>query len=296
MPVVTAGISIIKKHQIMRVIIIFLFTITMVNAKLSIPKIFGDNMVIQRDTPIHVWGKASPEKNVRVILGSRDLTVKADKGGNWSMNLEAMQGSNQSKSMSIFSEGETVEFDNVLIGDVWLLGGQSNMEDALESIYHGDTEVLSANFPSIRLMTIPQKATNRVQNDIERINEFNAWENRYELKGHWQHCTPKSVARFSAIGYIFGRRLHMVSGFPVGLIDASVGGTTVEAWTSRNKLKEIDGAQPLIEEWNKKINNYDAEISLNEKIKRWEKDSEKEKRTWRKAKSKTYKTRSGSCE
>ena len=160
----------------MRVIIIFLFTITMVNAKLSIPKIFGDNMVIQRDTPIHVWGKASPEKNVRVILGSRDLTVKADKGGNWSMNLEAMQGSNQSKSMSIFSEGETVEFDNVLIGDVWLLGGQSNMEDALESIYHGDTEVLSANFPSIRLMTIPQKATNRVQNDIEIINEFNAWE------------------------------------------------------------------------------------------------------------------------
>ena len=277
MPVVTAGISIIKKHQIMRVIIIFLFTITMVNAKLSIPKIFGDNMVIQRDTPIHVWGKASPEKNVRVILGSRDLTVKADKGGNWSMNLEAMQGSNQSKSMSIFSEGETVEFDNVLIGDVWLLGGQSNMEDALESIYHGDTEVLSANFPSIRLMTIPQKATNRVQNDIERINEFNAWENRYELKGHWQHCTPKSVARFSAIGYIFGRRLHMVSGFPVGLIDASVGGTTVEAWTSRNKLKEIDGAKPLIEEWNKKINNYDAEISLNEKIKRWEKDSERRK-------------------
>ena len=74
----------------MRVIIIFLFTITLVNAKLSIPKIFGDNMVIQRDTPIHVWGKASPEKNVRVILGSRDLTVKADKGGNWSMNLEAM--------------------------------------------------------------------------------------------------------------------------------------------------------------------------------------------------------------
>ena len=147
------------------------------------------------------------------------------------------------------------------------------MEDALESIYHGDTEVISANFPSIRLMTVPQKAANEIQHDIERINEFNAWENRYELKGHWQICTPKSVARFSAIGYIFGRRLHLVSGFPIGLIDASVGGTTVEAWTSRNKLKNVDGTEHLLEEWDQKISSYDAQESLNQKIKRWEKDT-----------------------
>ena len=140
----------------MRVIIIFLFTITMVNAKLSILDLWGQHGYPKRH-PNSCLGQSLTKKNVRVILGSRDLTVKADKSGNWSMNLDAMQGSNQAKSMSIFSEGETVEFDNVLIGDVWLLGGQSNMEDALESIYHGDTEVLSANFPSIRLMTILKK-------------------------------------------------------------------------------------------------------------------------------------------
>ncbi|MED5259324.1 MAG: hypothetical protein VYC72_05745, partial [Verrucomicrobiota bacterium] len=182
----------------MRLIILLLISLGTVNAKLSVPNIFGDNMVIQRDSPIHVWGEASPEKNVRVILGNRDLTVKSDINGKWSLNLDALHGSNQSKSMSISSEGETIEFDNIMIGDVWILGGQSNMEDALESIYHGDTEVISANFPSIRLITIPQKAENEPQEDIERINEFNAWENRYELKGHWQLCTPKSVARFSA--------------------------------------------------------------------------------------------------
>ena len=152
------------------------------------------------------------------------------------------------------------------------------MEDVLESIYHGDTEVLSANFPNIRLMTIPQKAVNEPQNDIERINEFNAWENRYEMKGQWQVCTPKSVARFSAIGYIFGRRLHMVSGMPVGLIDASVGGTTAETWTPRKNLNSINDTKPLIEEWDLKINEYDAAASLAARIKRWEKDTENRKK------------------
>ena len=137
-------------------------------------------MVIQRDAPIHVWGKATPDKNVRVIIGSRDLSVKADTNGDWSLDLEPLQGSNQAKSMSVSSDGENIEFDNIMIGDVWVLGGQSNMEDALESIYHGDTEVISANFPSIRLMTVPQKGANEIQDDIERINEFNAWENRYD--------------------------------------------------------------------------------------------------------------------
>ena len=106
----------------MRFIIILLLSLSTVNAKLSVPNIFGDNMVIQRDAPIHVWGEASPEKNVRVILGNRDLTVKSDINGKWSLNLDALQGSNQSKSMSISSEGETIEFDNIMIGDVWILG------------------------------------------------------------------------------------------------------------------------------------------------------------------------------
>ena len=246
-----------------------------VPAKLIVPKIFSDGMVIQRDRPIHIWGSSSPEENVRVILGPRDLSVRAGKDGKWSLNLDPLEASSQATSLTIRSADHTIEYDNILIGDVWLLGGQSNMEDVLESIYHGDTEVISANFPGIRLMTIPQKASANPQQDIERINEFNGWTNRYEMKGQWRICTPKSVARFSAIGYIFGRRLHMASGVPIGLIDASVGGTTVEAWTSRARLAGITGAKPLTEEWDAKISEYDAAASLAAKIKNWEKDTER---------------------
>ena len=261
-----------------RFLLLLIFVPSLCFAELELPKIFGNNMVIQRDKPIHVWGNAIPNKNVRVILGKRDLTTKANEEGKWSLELDPLQGSAQAKSLTVRSENETIEYDNIIIGDVWVLGGQSNMEDVLESIYHGDTEVLSANFPAIRLMTIPQKATNDPQDDIERINEFNAWENRYEMKGQWQVCTPKSVARFSAIGYVFGRRLHMVSGMPVGLIDASVGGTTAEAWTSRKDLNSIKDTKPLIEEWDSKIDQYDAAASLAARIKRWEKDTENRKK------------------
>jgi sialate O-acetylesterase len=260
-------------------LIILLITLTLgcpaVLAELKLPKIFGDGMVIQRDRPIHIWGSATPKENVQVILGARDLSVRAGTDGKWSMKLELLQASSQAISLTIRSAGQSIEYDNILVGDVWLLGGQSNMEDVLEDIYHGDTEVISANFPAIRLMTIPQKAADKPQQDIKRINEFNAWNNRYELKGQWRICTPKSVARFSAIGYIFGRRLHMVSGVPIGLIDASVGGTTVEAWTSRAKLAGIAGTKPLSDEWDAKISSYDAAASLSARVKNWEKDTER---------------------
>ena len=244
---------------------------------LNVPKIFGDNMVIQRDRPIHVWGTAKSGENVQVQLGPRDLTVRAGDDGKWSLELEALPVSTQAKSLRVRSAGETVEYDGIVVGDVWVLGGQSNMEDVLEDIYHGDTEVASANFPLIRLMTIPALARPEPQADIERINEYNSWTRRYEMKGAWAQCTPKAVHRFSAIGYVFGRRLHMVSGVPIGLVDASVGGTTVEGWTSRAKLATIPACKGLTDEWDEKIDAYDAEASLQERIERWKKDTERRK-------------------
>ena len=255
----------------------WLSSVPATSADLTVPNTFGDSMVIQRDAPIHVRGTARPGANVRVILGPRDLTVRAGEDGRWSLDLEALPASAQAKSLLVRSEQESVEYDGIVVGDVWLLGGQSNMEDVLEDIYHGDTEVASANFPLIRLMTIPAKATPRPQSDMARINEYNSWTRRYEMKGSWTRCTPKAVRRFSAIGYVFGRRLHMVSGVPIGLIDASVGGTTVEAWTSRGKLEATPGTRGLLEEWDSKVAAYDAEASLKARIERWEKDTERRK-------------------
>lgn len=246
-------------------------------AGLHLPHIFGDNMVIQRDRPIHVRGTADPGANVRVRFGERDLTVRADAQGHWSMELEPLPASTLARSFSVSSGDETIEYDGVLVGDVWLLGGQSNMEDVLEDIYHGDTEVASAHYPNIRLLTIPQVAGPKPFADFERINEFNAWTHRYEQKGTWFQCTPKAVHRFSAIGYVFGRRLPQVTGVPIGLIDASWGGTTVEAWVSRPALEAIPEVRPLLREWDERIAAYDPEASLRARIKRWERDTEHRK-------------------
>jgi len=244
---------------------------------LAVAHFFGDHMVIQRDKPIRIWGTSQPGENVRVIFSIRDLTVKADAEGNWLMELEALPISNQGKAMIIQSGGTTITYDNILVGDVWICGGQSNMEDEISYVYHGDMEVSSANHSMIRLMTVPQQASPVALTDMDRLNEFNSWTRRHEQKGSWSQCTPKAVERFSAIGYIFGKRLHLVSGVPIGLIDNSWGGTTIEAWTSRSTLAKIPAAKGLLKEWDQKIAGYDATASLQARIQRWEKDSERRK-------------------
>ena len=256
---------------------VLLLCTPLVHAKLTVAHIYGDNMVIQRDKPIRLWGTATPGKNVRVRFSTRDLTVKADEGGKWAMELQGLPANSQAKSLTVHSEDETITYDNILVGDVWVCGGQSNMEDVISYVYHGDMEVASANHPRIRLMTIPQQAGPNAFEDMDRLNEFNAWERRYEQKGSWSQCTPKAVERFSAIGYIFGKRLHLVSGVPIGLIDNSWGGTTIEAWTSRKMLATIPEAKGLTDEWDAKIAAYDAEASLQARIARWEKDTARRK-------------------
>lgn len=249
----------------------------LLGAELTVAHFFGDHMVIQRDKPIRIWGTSQPGENVRVRFSIRDLTVKADAQGNWQMELEALPVSSQGKALVIQSGDTTITYDNILVGDVWICGGQSNMEDEISYVYHGDMEVSSANHPMIRLMTVPQQASPVAFTDMDRLNEFNSWTRRHEQKGSWSQCTPKAIERFSAIGYIFGKRLHLVSGIPIGLIDNSWGGTTIEAWTSRSTLKKIPAARGLLEEWDSKIAAYDAAASLQARIQRWEKDSERRK-------------------
>jgi len=250
-------------------------------AELRVPHIFGDHMVVQRDKPVEIWGWAEPDAKVVVAFGNRKSTEhhtpNADKNGAWQVRFPARAASSDPHQLLVASGGDTVRYHNILIGDVWVLGGQSNMEDVLESVYHGDTEVASANFPEIRLLTVPQEAGPKAFADMERLNEYNSWTRRHEQKGSWTNATPASVARFSAIGYVFGRRLHMVSQIPIGLVDASWGGTTAEAWTTRGSLEAIEDAAGLLAEWDEKVAAYDAEASLRQKIANWERDSERRK-------------------
>ncbi len=246
-------------------------------AEVRVHHILGSNMVLQRDKPARIWGWADASEAVSVEFAGQKKTAKADKKGAWTVDLDPLKASTAARTLTVKGKSNTVTFTNVLVGDVWILGGQSNMEDTLEYIYHGDVEVASANRPNIRLMTIPVKGSNEPVADFEPINEFNGWTNRYEQKGSWAVSTSKTVARFSAIGYIFGRRLYLASGVPIGLIDNSQGGTTAEAWTSRKMLATVEGTKPLLAEWDAKIAAYDPVKNLADRVKRWQADTERRK-------------------
>lgn len=232
--------------------------------------IFDNNMVLQRYKPVKVWGLSAPQEKVKIEFGGQVKSVVANKLGEWFVYLDPMPANAQPKDMKVSGKASSVRFTNVLVGDVWILGGQSNMEFDLARIYHGDVEILSANFPKIRLMTIPSSANLKPKKDFERINEYDSWYDRHDKKGSWFVCSPETVPTFSGIGYIFGRRIYLASQVPIGLVDASLGGTTVEAWLSPETLANMPENSALLEQWNNKVATYDPEKDLSEKIKNWE--------------------------
>jgi sialate O-acetylesterase len=235
--------------------------------------IFDNNMVLQRDKPVKVWGLADPQEKVKVEFGGQSKSAVANQQGEWSVWLDPMSANAKPGDMKVKGKSSPVVFTNVLVGDVWILGGQSNMEFDLARIFHGDVEILSANFPGIRLMTIPCSANLKPQKDFERINEYDGWYERYDKKGYWFICSPETVPTFSGLGYIFGRRLFMASQVPIGLIDVSMGGTTVEAWLKPETLADMPENSALLKQWNEKVAAYDPAEDLKAQIRNWEKNS-----------------------
>ncbi|NQU25487.1 MAG: hypothetical protein HQ567_29740 [Candidatus Nealsonbacteria bacterium] len=248
-----------------------------VQAEVRVHHVFDNNMVVQREKPVRVWGWADAGEAVTVQFAGQTKAAAAGADRTWSVDLDPLEACDEGRVLTVKGKANTVKYENVLVGDVWVLGGQSNMEDTISYVYHGDVEVASANLPAIRLLTIPVGATPKPQTDFPRIDEFNAWTNQTEKKGSWAVCSPETVHRFSAIGYVFGRRLHLAGKVPIGLIDASVGGTTAEAWTTRATLAAMSEAAPLLAEWDERIAAWDPKKDLQGRIERWEKETEKRK-------------------
>jgi sialate O-acetylesterase len=235
--------------------------------------IFDNNMVLQRDKPVRVWGWAEPGEKVTVGFAGQVKTGIANSGGEWSLYLDPMPANAQPQEMTVTGKDSKVLFSNVLVGDVWVLGGQSNMEFDLARIYHGDAEILSAHYPNLRLMTIPTWVGREPQLDFGRINEYDGWYDRYDKKGFWFVTTPETTPTFSGLGYIFGLRVHQASQVPIGLIDVSIGGTTVEAWMKPETLAAMPDDAPLLKQWNDKVAAYDPVKDLENKVKNWEKNN-----------------------
>ncbi|MEK6233978.1 MAG: hypothetical protein N2C14_04640, partial [Planctomycetales bacterium] len=205
-------------------VVVLLVLCVPANAQVRMHGAFGDNMVLQRGKPLKVWGWAGSGETVTVTFGEQSPRTTADAKGAWSVTLEPMKANSDPQTLTVQGATDAVAIKNVLVGDVWLAGGQSNMEHELESIYHADVEIPSAQHPMIRLMTIPATLSRTPENNIAPVNEYSGWTNRIKDKGYWVPCSPETVRRFSGISYLFARRLYLVSRVPIGIVDMSVGG------------------------------------------------------------------------
>ena len=235
---------------------------------LCVSNIFQTNMVLQRIKPVTIWGWADPGEKVTVSFAGQTVDALAGSDRSWKVTLKGMPANSTPQVMAIKGKSKTLTLENILVGDVWVLGGQSNMEFELRKVDDGELEVISANFPQIRLLTMPRGQGFKSVASFQRLHEWSDWSKRHFRKGDWDVCTPGMAREFSAIGYVFGRRLHMATQVPIGLIDVSVGGTTVEAWTPEAVLKKIPGAetQAMLRDWADRIAAFDPKADLERRI------------------------------
>jgi len=204
----------------MRLIILLLLTLTAPPAELKLHGLFRDNMVLQCDAPVPVWGRAEPGQNVSVTLGAQKKSAVADGSGRWKVLLDALKPGGPLEM--VVAAKETVTLKNVLIGEVWLCSGQSNMGWSVRLSANAAEEIPAANYPKIRMFTVPRRESEAPQSDVD---------------GNWQECTPKTATNFSAVAYFFGRDLQKALNVPIGLIHSSVGATRAQAWTPRATLE-----------------------------------------------------------
>lgn len=239
---------------------------------LCVSNVFQSNMVLQRDKPISIWGWATPGESITVSFSGHTQTTTAADDRTWKAVLPAVPTNTAAQLLTVKGSESTLTLDNILVGDVWVLGGQSNMEFPLDRIENGQLEIVSANYPNIRILTVPAQNGPNEKPGFSRLHEWSGWFGRHYRKGDWDVCSPDVVRELSAIGYVFARRIHMASQIPIGVIDASRGGTTVETWTPDPVLRKLD-SQPLqtvLAEWDQKVADYDAQADLDNRIKNYQ--------------------------
>lgn len=231
---------------------------------LSVSNLFQSGMVLQRDKPIRVWGWAKPGEEVAVRFGGKQASTKAGKDRRWRVELPAEEATREPRQMTIQGQADTLTLDNILVGDVWVLGGQSNMEFELAKVENGRLEIISANYPQIRLLTIPYGQGPERRLSFPRLHQWSNWSGRHFRKGDWETCSPETVREFSAIGYVFARRIHQAGNVPIGVIDASRGGTTVETWTPLPVLRNMESpnVKAKLARFDEDVAAWDAEADL----------------------------------
>jgi sialate O-acetylesterase len=208
-----------------KLLLLFLFLMSFsLHANVQLPKIFGDHMVLQRDKAIVVWGWADPMEKITITFNKQSKNVTAAKDGSWKISLSAEPAGGP---YSLTVKGKNaITISDVLVGDVWVCSGQSNMEWTVRNSNNAKDEIASANYPTIRHFKIPNTVASEPQKDIRG--------------GEWKPANSQHVAEFTAVGYFFARELTKELNVPIGLINTSWGGTHSETWTSREAFENAD--------------------------------------------------------
>lgn len=224
---------------------------TAATAAVSVPSLFTDHMVLQRDLENPVWGKADPGEKVTVEIAGQAHSATADANGEWTVTLAPLTAGGPHE---LVIRGEnTLTLTDVLVGEVWFCSGQSNMQWPVSNSNHAELEIASANYPEIRLLTVPLKGRQEAQDDFD---------------SRWRICSPETVPGFSAVGYFFGRRLHNTLGVPVGLIDNAWGGSSAEAWVPREVLEAFPRYEAYIASYDERCEGYTDEVHA-QKVAEW---------------------------
>jgi sialate O-acetylesterase len=215
--------------------ILILISIPLYGSHLKVNSLFGNNMVIQHSKTFSIWGTSQPMELVEVQFLGDTFTVNSDKDGRWIIELISYDIGGPYE-LNIKSDEEIIKYRNVMIGDVWLCSGQSNMNMPLAGwgrVLNYEEEIANAVYPNIRLLTIPLTIAATPQDEVSTDG--------------WDVCSPETIADFSAVAYFFAREVYNKTGVPIGLVHSSKGGTPIESWMCEDALEDRDDLQETIE-------------------------------------------------
>ena len=206
-------------------------------AKPVLSALFSDNMVLQQNTQAPIWGEATPGKQVKITpsWSKETISVTADETGKWKTSLPTPAAGGP-YTITI-SDGKKIQLSNVMIGEVWICSGQSNMEMPLAGwgkVLHYEQEIAAADHPDIRLFQIKKTTSLTPSEEVQSTMDG------------WQPCAPETVENFSSVAYFYARELNRELGVPVGVIDVTWGGTVAEAWTSEETLKHMPDFEDML--------------------------------------------------
>jgi len=202
-------------------------------ANVKMPVIFGDHMVLQQEVKVPVWGTADPNETITVTAGDHTAKTTAEADGAWRVDLDPFPNGAAPVTLTVTGKN-TLKFTDVLIGEVWICSGQSNMALEMHEVYNGASELLKADDPQLRLF---------------RPDKLHSLTPKKDIAGKWYVSSPSSAWAFSATGYFFARELRAKLNRPVGMISISWGGTPAQAWTSLNAIQKDPALQPYVDKY-----------------------------------------------